>query len=768
MKSQYSARTAERALEASVCVWGKTRRAGLEVGLSLSVAIAGTAWFLATLGASAAPRPQAGGGSAPTYSFTTIDVLGAGRSALEGTLAITNNAGGDTAGFYLDNSYAAHGFVLLAATGTMSTFDAPGAGTQKNQGTFAIKIELAGNITGMYADSSNAYHGFLRAPDGTITEFDVTGAPTNIGHRGTIPLSINPALEITGFYVDANALRHGFIRAADGTFTTFDFPGAGTGPTQGTMPVKINPSGGVTGFYVDGNQVFHGFARSATGTFSVPIDAPNASSGVGVGKGLSFTGTIADSFDGLGGVGGIYTDSSFVFHGFLLSASSVFTSVDVPGASTTGVFRGTLLTNMDGFGDITGAYSDLNGVEHGFAIAGGTTTINAPLDAPEAGSTGLFAGTVPFSINSTGELAGTYADSSGIFHGFMATASAVASPTFSPAAGTYSSAQSVIISDTTPNSLIFYTTDGTPPATSSTATQYSGPISVSSTETIEAIAVANGFANSATVTSIYTITTSAPPAATPMFSPPAGAYTTAQTVTISDTTAGATIYYTLDGSTPSTGSTKYTGTISVTSTETINAIATAPGFSTSAVGTAVYTLPAPDFQLSVNPTTLTIAAGQSGQAVFTITPLDGFNSKVSFACNGLPTGASCSFNPSSVTPNGTAASTTTLTVSTTAPSAALYLPAPSSHQFGYAFAFPILLLLLGIGLSRRRACGGLGLAAFLALLVVAAGLASCNSTATPSGNPGTPIGTDMVSVSASANATGAINHSATLTITITH
>lgn len=665
---------------------GKARR---KVSLAV-VCLAGAAFGVVSLlrvsTTSATPgRPQAGGGTA-TYAFTTIDAPGVGKSALQGTLGVTNNAVGDVAGVFISNSYAAHGFVRPAATGTISTFDAPNAGISMTQGTFVAKIEIGGNITGMYADSNNAYHGFLRAPDGAITQFDVPGAPTTIGHRGTIPLSINAALQITGFYVDANAVRHGFIRAPDGTFTTFDFPGAGAGPTQGTMPVKINGPGGVMGFYVDGNQVFHGFFRNAKGTFSVPIDAPNASTGPGApGKGIRFRGTLVHSFDGLGGVAGIYTDASLVFHGFLMSASSVFTSIDVPGASTTGVFPGTLLTSEDGLGDVTGAFSDANGVEHGFAIAGSTNTINFPLDAPGAGAVGLFAGTVPLSINGTGELVGTYADASGLFHGFLATASAVAAPTFSPLPGTYSSPQSVTISDTTPNSAIFFTTDGTSPATSASAQQFSAPIPVSSTETIQAIAAAAGFANSAIVSGTYTINSSTPP----------------------------------------------------------------------------------DFQVSVSPATLTIAAGQSGTATFTVTPQNGFNSAVNFACSGLPAEAACGFNPSSVTPNG-APVTTTLTVSTTAPSAALHLSVPPSQRLAYAFAIPILALLFGIGASRRQAFPRLLPIAFLAFLVLAWGLASCGSTPPPSGNTGTPLGTDTVSVSASSNTVGSLNHSATLTITITH
>ena len=67
-------------------------------------------------------------------------------------------------------------------------------------------------------------------------------------------------------------------------------------------------------------------------------------------------------------------------------------------------------------------------------------------------------------------------------------------------------------------------------------------------------------------------------------------YTSAQTVTISDTTPGATIYYTTNGTAPTTSSTLYTGAITVSASETIKAIATAPGYLQSVVGAATYTI----------------------------------------------------------------------------------------------------------------------------------------------------------------------------------
>ncbi|PYR59280.1 MAG: hypothetical protein DMF85_08220 [Acidobacteria bacterium] len=110
---------------------------------------------------------------------------------------------------------------------------------------------------------------------------------------------------------------------------------------------------------------------------------------------------------------------------------------------------------------------------------------------------------------------------------------------------------------------------------------------VTRTTTIRAIATAAGLADSTVATAAYTLQ-----AATPTFDPPGGSYLLPQSVSISDASPGVTIYYTTDGTTPTTSSTQYTGPILVlVGTTTVKAIAVAPGWSQSAVASATYSIP---------------------------------------------------------------------------------------------------------------------------------------------------------------------------------
>lgn len=83
----------------------------------------------------------------------------------------------------------------------------------------------------------------------------------------------------------------------------------------------------------------------------------------------------------------------------------------------------------------------------------------------------------------------------------------VATPTFSPAAGTYTSTQTITISCITSASTIYYTTDGSTPTfpVSGTTQQYTGTFLVTATETVKAIAIATGLLTSSIGSAAYTI-----------------------------------------------------------------------------------------------------------------------------------------------------------------------------------------------------------------------------------------------------------------------
>ena len=163
-------------------------------------------------------------------------------------------------------------------------------------------------------------------------------------------------------------------------------------------------------------------------------------------------------------------------------------------------------------------------------------------------------------------------------------------PTISPGSGYYCYGCDflVTISDSNAAAKIYYTTDGTNPLSSSTASVYTVPLEGAGSETVEAAAVLTGYANSTVATAVYTVQ-----AAPPTFSLPPGSYVGPQKLTLSDVNSGnPTIYYTTNGTTPTTKSTKYTnGTpITISASETVTAIAVIGGLATSQPGSATYTI----------------------------------------------------------------------------------------------------------------------------------------------------------------------------------
>ena len=238
-----------------------------------------------------------------------------------------------------------------------------------------------------------------------------------------------------------------------------------------------------------------------------------------------------------------------------------------------------------------GTYTSTQSVTISDSTSGATIYYTTDGSTPSASSL-IYTG--PVSVSSTETLSAaaiaTGSSISAIATSKYTITPPAAAPVFSVASGTYVNAQSISISDATPGATIYYTNNGSQPTTASAV--YSGPITFTSNtaKTFTAAAIASGYSMSPSTSATYTIT---PPAAAPTFSIAGGTYTTSKTVVVYESTPGSTVYYTLDGTVPTTSSAKCTGTITISSTSTLSAVAIAPGYSTSAVAAATYTITPP-------------------------------------------------------------------------------------------------------------------------------------------------------------------------------
>ena len=162
--------------------------------------------------------------------------------------------------------------------------------------------------------------------------------------------------------------------------------------------------------------------------------------------------------------------------------------------------------------------------------------------------------------------------------------------------------------------------------------------------------VVNGkvYVGSLFAVNVYGVLPTTTPA--PVFTPAPGNYPGSVNVSIADAQAGAVIYYTVDGSTPTTASKVYSGTFNVAASTTLKAFATSAGIANSGVSTAGYAI-SPLSNLSVNLATfsgasmvfngsatpgaqLMLTTGlpvQSGSAYYAVAlPITGFNTSFNF------------------------------------------------------------------------------------------------------------------------------------------
>ena len=163
-----------------------------------------------------------------------------------------------------------------------------------------------------------------------------------------------------------------------------------------------------------------------------------------------------------------------------------------------------------------------------------------------------------------------------------------ATPVFSPVGPEIAGETEVTISSATAKAKIYYTTNGDKPKTSGTAYTNPTTVTVSNGTTLMAIAVADDTSYTARQTYKY----AAAPAPTFSFG---GKYISGITpITVTSSINGAAIYYTTDGTAPTTNGTAYTSPVivNVDNGTVLKAIALADGYNASSVTSMTYVIPA--------------------------------------------------------------------------------------------------------------------------------------------------------------------------------
>jgi hypothetical protein len=152
----------------------------------------------------------------------------------------------------------------------------------------------------------------------------------------------------------------------------------------------------------------------------ITFDAPGAGKGPGPTSPPCFgacPGTVAVNANAEGAVVGYYVDDSNLFHGFVRCPDGHIETFDAPGAgSIPGSGQGTVAYSINAEGAIAGQFQDEKYRYHGFLRSprGKFTTFDIP------GVSGANLGPIgSANINDEGEIAGFYVDGNNVNHGFL-------------------------------------------------------------------------------------------------------------------------------------------------------------------------------------------------------------------------------------------------------------------------------------------------------------------------------------------------------------
>jgi len=419
---------------------------------------------------------------------------------------------------------------------------------------------------------------FLGNGDGTFKQAAsspaLSGSPVKMtvgdfNNDGIADLAITNSLE--------NGLVLIFLGKGDGTFTA-----APTNPAAGTSAVGI-----ATGdFNGDGNLdlAVSEYGADSTGAVAILLGNGDGSFKPAVfysGEGLNFESVAVLDLNGDGiadlALGQFWFGPATVLLGKGDGTFENGQAVDASVPLSSGYLAAADF-NGDGVPDLAIPNQDVSGTVV-VLLTQNTQTLTATLNnvAPPGPGTHQVVASYPGDQN--------YSSSTSAA---TALQSQVATPVLSLAQGTYTSVQTLAITDATPGATIYYEAAGGLSTNGFVA--YTGPITLSNagTEVIQVYASETGYLQSNYVTVEYTLVL--PPTATPTISLAAGYYAGPQTVTITDSAAGAMIYYTTNGTPPTLNSNLYSGPIAVSSSETLVAAAVAYGYSFSSAASAQYVI----------------------------------------------------------------------------------------------------------------------------------------------------------------------------------
>ena len=500
---------------------------------------------------------------------------------------------------------------LPTSTGTVSSFSLVNNGSTSNDITYTLNTASAFNVA--YAFQESAVSGWsLIGLDCTVDPVSGSTADTsgntatitpqqagiiNCAYTNSEPTVATPTLNpVAGTYTSIQNVTIG--TATPGASIRYTTDGSTPSETAGTLysgPVTVASTETLKAIAYESGMVDSGVAsalytiQSPSITSLSPTSGPVATSvtitgtNFGASQGTStvtFNGTNAGTATSWSATSivipvpsGATTGNVVVTVGGLTSNGSLFTVTVPPSITTLSPTSGSVGTSVTiagtNFGAMQGASTvTFNGTNAGTAtswsatsivipVPSGTTTGNVVVTVGGLASNGsAFTATVPPSITSLSPTSGP-----------MGTSVTITGTSFGAAQG----ASTVTFNGTNAGTATSWS------ATSITVAVPSGATTGNVSVTVGGVA-SNGVPYAVSVV-------------TPTFSPSPGTYSTAQSVTITTATPGASIRYTIDGSAPSaTLGTLYSSPITVSETTTINAIAYKNGMADSTIATAAYTI----------------------------------------------------------------------------------------------------------------------------------------------------------------------------------